>query len=97
MVSLVLNYESNWRLISSPSQEGGGEGTARTKHTSQHNYPPSVTQTEDSYLVIRTDPRAPGLGSSWKLLCARTLAPVTPCTLGVLGMHTPDVLGVRQR
>lgn len=50
--------------------ENSNQGTiARTKHTSQHNYPPSVIGTKDGYLVIRTDPMVPGLGSSWKLLC----------------------------
>lgn len=56
---------------------GGGGDTARTRHTGQHNYPPSVLWTNDGYLVIRTDPVVPGLGSSWKLPCVLTLDPVT--------------------
>lgn len=62
-------------LLSLP---GGGRNTARTKRThGQHNYPPSVLCTKDAYLVIRTDPMVPGLGSSWKLPCVLTLGPVT--------------------
>lgn len=81
----ILQREGLGRGSGGPGQreyfENRNQGnTARTKHTSQHNYPPSVIWTKERYLVSRTDPVAPGLGSSWKLLCVPKLVPLTLCT-----------------
>lgn len=61
-------------------EESNQGNIVQTKHISQHNYPPSVIWTKDGYLVIRTDPMFPGLGSSRKLLCVLKLVLLTLCT-----------------
>lgn len=70
-------WGQGWREYFANSNQGN---TARTKHTSQHNYPPSVIWTKDSYLVIRADPMVPGLDSSWKLHCVLKLVLLPLCT-----------------
>lgn len=91
---LSPEFRKYWRLISYPTEieprsggrdrgyfEESNQGNiVRTKHISQHNYPPSVIWTKDGYLVIRTDPMFPGPGSSWKLLCVLNLVLLTLCT-----------------